>query len=402
MERNITGFTIVYKIAAASGRVALAPPALRTDPSSGAHSDLLKSGRAKRIFPGVGAAARGVLGSRNEGLSLQNYFFVRGGDMKCAAQILERLSADCRIELSYVAPPRSVLASRRSFAASGTSSQQLWHDQIKWGQAQTLPQWKVNSRVDVGVLDTGFDQAHPQLTQPAYQQHLNPPGNHPDAMGHGTHVCGQLVATRNATNGFEGLVGNCTRVSMHCGLSEPYDPVPYYQGLLAACTARLINLSVGGEQEDYLESTIIRDALARDAVVVAAMGNDAALDSPSIYPAALDSVIAVGAVDGQGLRADFSSEGDHILISAPGVDILSTVPTYRVPNVVVTGSPPVGPMSGTSMATPIVTAVVARVLTYKPDLSRSQVIDSIKGNSDSWNRETGRGVIDAHATLSAV
>jgi hypothetical protein len=89
-------------------------------------------------------------------------------------------------------------------------------------------------------------------------------------MGHGTHVCGQLVATHDMTNGFEGLVGNCARVSMHCGLSEPYDPVPYYQGLLAACTARLINLSVGGEQEDQLESNIIRDALARDAVVVAA------------------------------------------------------------------------------------------------------------------------------------
>ena len=33
---------------------------------------------------------------------------------------------------------------------------------------------------------------------------------------------------------------------------------------------------------------------------------------------------------------------------------------------------------------------------------RSQVIDSIKGNGRDWNRETGRGVIDAHATLSAV
>jgi membrane-anchored mycosin MYCP len=402
MARNNTGFTIVYKIAAASGRGALASPALRADSSSGAHSDLLKSGHAKRIFPDAGAGARGVIGGRNEGLSLQNYFFVRGGAMKCAAETLERLSADRRVELGYVAPPRSVLGSRRGFAASGTSSQQLWRDQIKWSQARSLSQWKVNSPVEVGVLDTGFDRAHPQLTQPAYQQHLNPPGNHPDAMGHGTHVCGQLVATRDVTNGFEGLVGDCARVSMHCGLSEPYDPVPYYQGLLAACTARLINLSVGGEQEDQLESNIIKHALARDAVVVAAIGNHAELDSPPIYPAAMDSVIAVGAVDSQGLRAGFSNEGDHILISAPGVDILSTVPTYHLPNVVVTDSPPLGPMSGTSMAAPIVTAVVARMLAYKPGLTRAQVIDSINGSGNGWNRETGRGVIDAYATLSAV
>jgi hypothetical protein len=54
------------------------------------------------------------------------------------------------------------------------------------------------------------------------------------------------------------------------------------------------------------------------------------------------------------------------------------------------------------MATPIVTAVIVRVLTYKPSLSRTQVTDFIKGNGNDWNRETGRGVIDAHATLSAV
>jgi hypothetical protein len=100
------------------------------------------------------------MGDRNEELSLQNYFFVRGGAIKCTAETLERLSADRRVELTYVAPPRSVLGSRRGFAASGTSSQQLWRGQIKWGHAQSLSQWKVNSPVEVGVVDTGFDQAH--------------------------------------------------------------------------------------------------------------------------------------------------------------------------------------------------------------------------------------------------
>jgi hypothetical protein len=132
MERNRTGFTIVYKITAGFFRGGLASPALRAESSGGAHSDLLKSGQSKRIFPGAGAGARDVMAGRNEGLSLQNYFFVRGGDTKRVAETLDRLSADRRVELAYVAPPRSVLASRRGFAAGGTLSKQLWRDQIKW------------------------------------------------------------------------------------------------------------------------------------------------------------------------------------------------------------------------------------------------------------------------------
>jgi subtilisin family serine protease len=146
--------------------------------------------------------------------------------------------------------------------------------------------------------------------------------------------------------------------------------------------------------------------------VVAAMGNDNTT-SPS-YPAAIPGVIAVGATTFDDSRAAFSNSGNHICVSAPGVGIWSTLPTYpgRTGNHALLsplGLPTVGqPIAretdyaawqGTSMATPHVTAAVALLIAsygaMAPAAVRSRLIqatDTVPGmGGNPFTAEYGAG-----------
>ncbi|MGB6604591.1 MAG: S8 family serine peptidase, partial [Steroidobacteraceae bacterium] len=290
------GFAIVYKVAVS--RFALGV-------GGGITAALLKSGRSERLFPPAKGERKALIAKPD---SLGRFFLVNAGDMGETMDLLEKLKGSESVELAYVAPPRFVLATRRqAFVAAGKPPTQNFRDQIRWSAAQALPQWNCTQPVSIGVLDSGYDTAHPQLVNGTFQQYLRWPGARNDALGHGSHVFGQLVAERNAGNTFEGLVPDCSSATMSCGLADPHDAAGYYRALQSACTARLVNLSVGGEHEDQLETDIVRDAIARGSIVVAAMGNDAELNSPITYPAAIEDVLAVGAVDHAGKRAFFSN-----------------------------------------------------------------------------------------------
>jgi thermitase len=86
--------------------------------------------------------------------------------------------------------------------------------------------------------------------------------------------------------------------------------------------AQVINVSLC----TYGDATIVRDAVAyaqnKGAVVVAAAGNDQTSNMLA-FPAAIDSVVAVGGVDAKHQQAYFSNSGKGLDVTAPAVGIQS-------------------------------------------------------------------------------
>jgi hypothetical protein len=391
-----SGFTVVFRKRRVREPLNIGYRAIR-DP-------LLVALKAEKVFD-----SRSTFSERDRYDERGELYVVKAGSMSNTDMVLTRLRRHPDVGLLYVAPQRGVLARRaRMFDDAGAaSSGPSWREQIKLEQARELPQWKGGETVDVAVIDTGVDCDHSQLAHvPLHDHSLGKPSKRTDPTGHGSHVVGLVCATPDAANGFEGIATDCVNLEAHRGMFSVHDVASYYRALAAARTSevRLLNLSLGGVDEDPTETEEIA-AMLKDKkfVVVAAMGNSGDISDAPLYPAVCDGVIAVGSVKRDGMRADTSSFGAHILLAAPGVEIDSTVPTYRCPRIRPYGTPPLGLMSGTSMAAPIVSAVIARMLAFKSSLDRDQVIDLIKERLPGpFNEETGWGILDAHALLSAL
>jgi serine protease len=83
-------------------------------------------------------------------------------------------------------------------------------------------------------------------------------------------------------------------------------------------------MSLGGARVTPLEQAALAKAEKVGVTVVAASGNDGtAIVS---FPAAIETVIAVGATDIKNQKAKFSQWGPELDIVAPGVDVISSVP----------------------------------------------------------------------------
>ncbi|MFH1374764.1 MAG: S8 family serine peptidase, partial [bacterium] len=144
----------------------------------------------------------------------------------------------------------------------------------------------------------------------------------------------------------------------------------------------------------------MRDAIAyareNGCLVVAAAGNGHS--EATTYPASDMNTLAVAAIDTVGVLSDFSNYGVNIDVCAPGTDVYApyTNGIYAW-------------WSGTSFATPFVTAQAALILAVYPDSEQPTLVEAIKAaarNIDSWNPELvgkiGSGLTDPFASLMQV
>ncbi|MDB9487329.1 S8 family peptidase [Dolichospermum circinale CS-537/01] len=206
-----------------------------------------------------------------------------------------------------------------------------------------------------------------------------------DNNGHGTHVSGTIAAENNGI-GVTGIAYNSQIMSvkvLDANGSGSYSNIT--KGIYYAVDngAKVINLSLGGDSPNDTLKSAIEYASSKGVIVVMAAGNNS--ESIPSYPAryAYNSGIAVGAVDQNNNLADFSNRSgsqEIAYITAPGVDIYSTVPNNQYAN-----------YSGTSMAAPHIAGVVALMLSANPNLTESQVrqiIISTSANSTSPTEPT--------------
>jgi subtilisin family serine protease len=250
----------------------------------------------------------------------------------------------------------------------------LGDDVIDWGlhviMAPFAWQKTKGEGIKVAVLDTGVDFNHRDLQQ-NIRATIDFTGSRYGALdvnGHGTHVAGIIGAVDNQM----GMIGVAPNVELYCAKvlsdtgSGSFDNIVKGIRWAMANNVDIINMSLGtGVKPSTNElHEAIKQAVNQGIVIIAATGNE---NSSVCWPAAYDETIAVSAMNNKFEKAEFSNYGVANEIIAPGVDILSTYKngTYAK-------------LSGTSMATPIISGATALFISqYKKLYSKKPTVQEV-------------------------
>jgi subtilisin family serine protease len=186
--------------------------------------------------------------------------------------------------------------------------------------------------IKVGVADTSLDYTHPDIA-PNYAGGIDTVGTgdsnpiNDDGETHGTHVAGTILGSNDG----QGVYGVAYGAQLyHARVLGPNggsssDIMEGVRWLVQTAGCKIVNLSLGGGRASRTEENFYKEMRSKGALVVAATGNDGA--TKVSYPAAYAVNIAVGAVDKNNAIASFSNRGSAIDVVAPGVGVLSSVPT---------------------------------------------------------------------------
>ena len=226
--------------------------------------------------------------------------------------------------------------------------------------------------------------------------------------GHGTHTAGIVSAKTNNNKGVAGVAGGwggsgCKIIPCGAGPNGQSMVEEAIDGILYAVPlgAKVINMSFGGAATPEFEDAIVY-AYEQGVAIVASAGNDGI--QPVVYPANHPLVIGVGATEYADLRRPNSNYGQHLDMSAPGLEIISTQENNNY-----------GSSSGTSFSSPMVAGVAALMLSQNPCLGPRQIQDMLTATSEkvggyyyNYNplipgksNELGYGRLNAHDAVKA-
>ena len=351
----------------------------------------------------------------------EDLLLVKTEEATSAAEVAGRFPAGT---VAYVEPDSLVFA---DVAMNDPDLAKQWaHEVVHSAEA-----WDLNAgseNVIVAILDSGVDYDHPDLAanmwknpgeieengidddgdgyvDDVYGWNFVADNNRPladDKSTHGTHVAGTVGAVGG--NGV-GIAGHSPRVKLMAlkflgsnGSGFKSDAI---RGIDYAIRhgAKIINNSWGSSERSQALSDAIERARAAGVLFVAAAGNaglsnDRFAHYPSNYPH--DNVVRVAASDKSDRLASFSNYGTKSVdLAAPGLNIYSTRSGGRYLT-----------LSGTSMATPLVSGVLATMLAERPDLHYTQLIGALLQSVDAVPALKGKvmsgGRVNAYQALNLV
>jgi hypothetical protein len=231
--------------------------------------------------------------------------------------------------------------------------------------------------------------------------------NPQDDNGHGTHTAGTIAAHTNNSTGVAGVCWYCQIMPVKVLDSIGFGWYSWWiSGIDYAVKngARLINMSLGGTSYSSALEDEINYAWNSGVLPIVAMGNDTLHDdSTKFYPAAFTNVIAVGAtansdermVRGHKGSIGWSMWGSWIDVAAPGNAVYSTWTDGYAYD------------WGTSMATPHVAGTAALMLSRNPDLTNSEIKNTLQSTAEDlgtpgFDVYFGAGRINAYQALRQV
>jgi hypothetical protein len=259
--------------------------------------------------------------------------------------------------------------------------------------------------VKVAIIDSGISKIHPDLSIAGGATFVENTFSYDDDNGHGTHVAGIIGAGNNDI----GVVGIAPDSKLYAIKVLDADGSGYGTDLVAGIEwavehdMDIINLSMSGSRDSIAIRKVLEKADESGIIVTAASGNDETgygqpLGSDIMFPARYSTVIGIGSINEKLNKSTFSYFGPSLDYSAPGEKIYSTYVTEEGMN------PGYAYMSGTSMATPYVTGIIALYKEAYPDLTTQQLKSAMQQNvfdlgmkdKDSYY---GYGLVQAPSSL---
>jgi hypothetical protein len=250
-------------------------------------------------------------------------------------------------------------------------------------------------RVPVAVIDSAIDVTQPELKGDIAAS-FDAVGGAVTPHAHGTAMAGAIAAHGR-------LIGVAPRAKLLAvrAFGESADApqattFSIIRGLDWAVThgARVVNMSFAGPEDPALRD-MLADAHKKGVVLVAAAGN-AGPQSPPLYPAADQNVIAVTATDANDQLFKQANRGTYIAVSAPGVDILVPAPNAGEQLT-----------SGTSVSAAEVSGIVALLIERSPALTPDEVRSILTSTATPLGQkprehDVGAGLANAWRAVLAV
>ena len=271
--------------------------------------------------------------------------------------------------------------------------------------------------ITIAVIDTGVSP-HNDLTKPnnriiGFKDMINNKDLPYDDNGHGTHVAGIIAGNGFSSKGkYTGIAPKANILGIKAlnedgggNISDIINAISYIVDTKDKYNTKIINLSLGTPSNSTCEKDplckAVQMAVKKGITVVTAAGNSGPSMGTILSPGISKDVITVGAVDDKrtidpsdDTMAPFSSRGPTFEglskpdLLAPGVNINS------LSNTKLNGY---SSLSGTSMATPLVSGSVALLLNKDNNLTPDEIKEKLlKSCIDlhSSHDEEGPGILN--------
>lgn len=222
--------------------------------------------------------------------------------------------------------------------------------------------YTLGNGIIIAVLDSGVNKLNEikdSLISPGYNS-INDTNDVEDEIGHGTFVSSIIAAQNNNEDGYVGLSPktNILPVKVYSkAASEDQNIESLARGIKWAVdnNADIINISIGYTHTSAnLENSVLY-ACQKGVIVISASGNNGS--NKLLFPAAIQGVIPVAASNKDGEIWRDSNYNSNTFL-APGDNILGLQNNIEITN-----------MSGTSLSTPIISAIAAMKKSISPYLT---------------------------------
>ncbi len=253
---------------------------------------------------------------------------------------------------------------RIAFIDSGISTKHIDPDHVENGKNYVFPESDTQDRVGHGTATAGLVLGAPEQ---------DVAGVYPDAVAVPLVVVDKYPAGAEKNGGPEAL---CAAIR---------DAVDEFH-------CRIINVSLATAEDSEALRAAVAYAEAKGAVIVTVTGNDGSTGGV-YYPAAYDTVIAVGSADGRGV-ASFSQGGADVVTGGVGLSVATNKNSDASDTV-----------SGTSYSCALVSGLCAKIAAAYPDFSPAQLRRGLYAMAEDilapgYDERSGWGVVDAAAEIA--